>query len=74
MSGGGGGGGSNNTTTSYQYQFSPEMMPYASKLLGVGSDLTFNTPFTPYGGQRVAGFSPLQSQAFGNIQGMQPSA
>ena len=73
MSGGGGGGG-NNTTTSYQYQFSPEMMPYASKLLGVGADVTFNTPFTPYGGQRVAGFSPLQSQAFGNIQGMAPSS
>ena len=72
MSGGGGGG--NNTTTSYQYQFSPEMMPYASKLLGVGADVTFNTPFTPYGGQRVAGFSPLQNQAFGNIQSMMPSA
>jgi hypothetical protein len=33
-----------------------------------------NNPYQAYQGQQVAGFSPLQTQAMGNIQGMTPSS
>lgn len=62
------------TTTSYSYAYGPELKPYATKMIGIGQDVLYNTPFQAYTGQRVAGFSPLQTQAFSNIQGMQPSA
>jgi hypothetical protein len=70
----GGGGGSNgpqevNQTTS---SIPKELMPYATQILGKGTALT-NTPYQQYTGQQVAGFSPLQNQAFQNIQGLQTS-
>ena len=67
---GGDNGGQNNTTTSYNYQFSPELMPYATKMLGYGEEAAFGEPYKPYTGQRVADFTALQNQAFGNIGGM----
>jgi hypothetical protein len=57
--------------------------PYAQDLLGFGAALTFpkfnpetgrlETGFQPYGGELVAGLSPLQQQAMGDISRMQVS-
>jgi hypothetical protein len=49
--------------------------PYGEKILGQGAALTDpnQNPYQAYQGQRVAGFNPLQQQAFGSIQGMQTS-
>jgi len=46
--------------------------PYVEQMLGK-AQAAANVPYTPYSGQQVAGFNPLQTQAFGNIQQMQPS-
>ena len=50
--------------------------PYAEKLMGQAEALTdiSQNPYQQYGGQRIAGFSPLQQQSFQNIAGLQPSA
>ena len=47
-------------------------IPYATRNLGKAEALTDinQNPYQTYQGNRVAGFSPLQTQAFGNIQGM----
>jgi hypothetical protein len=61
-----------NTTT--QAGLSPYISEYAGNLLGRGQALA-ETPYTPYGGNRVAGFSPLQQQAFegiGSLAGYTP--
>ena len=49
--------------------------PYVETLLGKGQALTDTNqnPYQQYQGQRVAGFNPLQQQAFQSIQGMQTS-
>lgn len=57
--------------------------PYAQDLLGFGAALTFpkfnpetgrlETGFQPYGGELVAGLSPLQQQAMGDLSRMQVS-
>lgn len=47
----------------------PELMPYLTGFLNQGMDV-YRQPYTPYGGQRVAGMSGLQQQALGGIQGM----
>jgi len=49
--------------------------PYAEKLMGKAEALTdiSQNPYQTYGGQRVAGFTPLQQQAFQNVAGMAPS-
>ena len=69
------GGGSSGPTTSTNYTNSipPELMPYATQTLGKAQALT-NTPYQQYTGQQTADFSPLQQQAFQNIQGLQPSS
>jgi hypothetical protein len=56
---------------------------YATDLLGFGAALTYpkvnpqtgrlETGFQPYGGELVAGFSPLQQQAMGDLSRMQVS-
>jgi len=50
-------------------------IPYATKNLGRADALTDinQNPYQQYQGQRVADFSPLQNQAFNNIQGMRTS-
>lgn len=66
--GGGGGGG-----TSTQVSDLPEWAkPYAQETLEKGKALTA-TPYQTYQGERIAGFSPLQEQAFQGAQYMQPS-
>ena len=46
--------------------------PYAKETLGKGQALT-QTPYQTYGGERQAGFTPLQQQSFGGAAQMQPS-
>lgn len=49
--------------------------PYAKETLGKGAALTDieQNPYQQYGGQRIAGFTPLQEQSFQTASGMQPS-
>lgn len=70
---GGGGDSGPSTSTTYTSSIPKELMPYASKVLGAADYLTSNQQFTAYPGQQVAGFNPLQTQAFTNIQQSQPS-
>ena len=64
--GGGGGGGSapaNTTSAQTTTQDLPEWAkPYAQDVLSKGKALTdiSQNPYQPYGGQRIAEFSPLQ--------------
>jgi hypothetical protein len=66
--GGGGGGGDQTTTTEL-----PEWARgYAQEALGRGDALS-RTPYQTYGGDRFAGFSPLQLQTQQTIAGMGPA-
>jgi len=59
--------------TENQYGFSPELEPYATKMLGqaqASTDTTQN-PYMQYMGDRVAQFSPLQQMSYGNAALMQ---
>lgn len=67
-------GGGSQSSTSYQNAIQPELMPYAMRMLGSASDMVYKNPIQQYTGQTTAGFSPLQQQAMGNLQQMQPSA
>jgi len=67
----GGGGGQPSTTT--QTTELPEWArPYAKNLLAKGSALTDinQNPYQQYGGNRIAGFSPMQMQSFQNAGNM----
>jgi len=44
--------------------------PYVETMLGKAQSLTQSDQPTSYTGQRVAGFTPMQQQAFSNLQGM----
>lgn len=44
--------------------------PYVEKMLGKAEAFS-NTPYQAYGGERIAGFSPLQQQAFQGAQNLQ---
>ena len=46
--------------------------PYVEKLLGKSEALT-ETPYLTYDANRIAGFTPMQQQAFQGAQGMQTS-
>lgn len=64
------------TTQTVNQNTIPEWMrPYATQLLGQAQALTdlSQNPYKPYGGQQIAGFNPLQQQAFQNIAGMAPA-
>ena len=64
--GGGGGGGAPADTTSVQTQDLPDWAkPYAQDVLSKGKAVTdvSQNPYQAYGGERVAGFTPLQQQA-----------
>lgn len=65
-SGGGGGGSAPADTTSVQTQDLPDWAkPYAQDVLSKGKAVTdvSQNPYQAYGGERVAGFTPLQQQA-----------
>jgi hypothetical protein len=75
LEGGGKGGGapapSSQTVTNTSI---PEYArPYVERMLGKTEALTDinQNPYQTYGGQRIAEFSPLQKQAFGNVANMQ---
>ena len=71
---GGGGGGSstpsNQTVT--QTSIPDYAKPYVERMLG-RAEAVSTTPYQAYGGERIAGFSPLQQQAFQGVQNFQPS-
>lgn len=46
--------------------------PYVERMLGKTEALT-GTPYQAYGGERIAGFTPMQQQAFQSVQNLQPS-
>lgn len=79
--GGGGGGGAAPapaapTQTTVTNTNLPEYArPYVEDVLGKGQALTNinQNPYQSYQGSRVAGFEPMQQQAFSNIQNMQAS-
>ena len=73
MCGGGGGSSAPSQQTVTQVTIPPEIMPYAKKLLGTAENLAYNQPYQTFGGQRVAGLTPLQTQAMQQIQQQQVS-
>ena len=46
--------------------------PYVEKMLGKAEALT-SAPYQPYGGERIAGFTPMQEQAFQGIANLAPA-
>ena len=46
--------------------------PYVEKMLGKTEALT-STPYQAYQGERIAGFTPLQQQAFQGVSNLQPA-
>ena len=68
----GGGGSSTPTQQNVTTTSIPEYArPYVERSLGQAAALTDinNNPYTPYGGQQIAAFTPLQGQAMQNISG-----
>lgn len=59
-------------TTITQTSIPDYAKPYVEKLLGQSEAVT-GTPYQTYDRERVAGFTPLQQQAFTGAQGMQTS-
>jgi len=69
----GGGGGSSSTGTQTQVSELPDWAKgYAKSTLEKGAALT-ETPYQTYGGNRIAGFSPMQQQAQEGAANMQTS-
>lgn len=46
--------------------------PYVERMLGKAEAVS-SQPYQAYGGERIAGFSPLQQQAFQGVRNLQPS-
>jgi hypothetical protein len=46
--------------------------PYVERMLGT-AEAAANTPYQAYGGERIAGFSPMQQQAFQGIANLGPA-
>lgn len=55
--------------TNVSQSLSPYIAGYGTDILGRASALS-NVPYTPYGGNRLAEFQPLQKQAFEGIGGL----
>jgi hypothetical protein len=68
---GGGGGGSGTQTTVTDV---PEWAKSAAQNVLARGETLSQRDYTPYGGERIAGFKPLQQQAFGAAQQLGPSA
>ena len=69
--GGGGGGGQPTQQTVTQTNIPSYAEPYVTDMLGRAQALTTQNPYQPYAGQQVAGFTPMQAQAFQNVAGQQ---
>jgi hypothetical protein len=75
MSSGGGGGSAAPTQQTITQTTIPDWAkPYATRVLGEAEKLTYGQPYQEYGGQRTAGFNPLQNQAFQNVANMGPAS
>lgn len=71
---GGGGGGSQPTHTTQTTTTIPDYAkPQVEKMLGKAEAL-MDRPYEAYGGERVAGFTPLQQQAFQGAANLGPAA
>ena len=73
----GGGGGASPPATQTQIVDLPDWAkPYAKESLGKAAALTDTSqnPYQAYGGDRQAGFTDLQTQAFTGAEGMAPSS
>lgn len=46
--------------------------PYVERMLGKAEAIT-NAPYQAYGGERIAGFTPMQQQAMQGVANLQPS-
>jgi hypothetical protein len=78
--GGGGGGGGNTTQTSYSTNLPEYAKPFYEQLLKETSKQVYTTdasgnvtgvkPFTPYTGDRIAGFTPEQRAVQSEVAGM----
>jgi len=70
---GGPSGGGPTSQTVTQTNIPEYARPYAESMLGQAQVLTDTTvnPFQPFTGQRFAGFSPMQAQAFQSVAGQQ---
>lgn len=66
------GGGSQQTVTQTDVPAYAE--PYVKDMLGMTKSLTQGAQYTPYTGQRVAQFTPLQHQAFIDTANLGPNA
>lgn len=66
----GGGGSAPSSQTQAQQGPSPYVQPYIEETLGKAYALT-SQPYQPYGGQIIAGASPLQTQAFQQVGALQ---
>lgn len=70
---GGGGGGQQPTSTTQTTTTIPEYArPYVERMLGKTEALT-ESPYQPYGGQRVAQFQPLQQKSFQAAENLGPA-
>lgn len=63
---GGGGGGGNTTATTYTSSLPAYVQPQFERLLGK-TEAFADAPYQAYGGERTAGFSPMQEQGFQNV-------
>jgi hypothetical protein len=71
--GGGGGSAPAPTSQSVTQTSIPEYAkPYVERMLGKSEALT-SAPYQAYGGQRIAGFTPMQEQAFQSAANLEPS-
>jgi hypothetical protein len=69
-----GGGGSQPSSTTQTTTTIPEYAkPYVERMLGKTEALS-NTPYQAYDRDRIAGFTPLQQQAFQGVQNMQTAS
>lgn len=69
---GGGGSSTPSNQTVTQTSIPDYAKPYVERMLGKAEAIG-STPYQPYGGERIAGFTPLQQQAFQNVQNLQPA-
>lgn len=70
--GGGGAPAAPEKTTVTQTSIPDYAKPYVERMLGKSEALA-NAPYQAYGGERIAGFDPLQEQAFQGVANLQPS-
>lgn len=69
---GGGGSSTPSNQTVTQTSIPEYAKPYVERMLGKSEALS-NSPYQPYGGERIAGFTPMQQQAFQGVANLGPA-